>query len=98
MISTKIKDIDMLSVPKHFIEVGFKKLAVGGKLVMVTKRLVWYKKKERKSNKQLFADFIFSFTADFLLTRVYKLRYTLDNLHAYSIILWRDNSAKCKNL
>lgn len=50
MISTKIKDIDMLSVLKHFIEVGFKKLAVGGKLVMVTKRLVWYKKKERVTN------------------------------------------------
>jgi len=40
----------MLSVLKHFIEVGFKKLAVGGKLVMVTKRLVWYKKKERVTN------------------------------------------------
>lgn len=33
------------SVPKHFIEVGFKKLVVGGKLVMVTKRLDWYKNK-----------------------------------------------------
>lgn len=33
------------SVPKHFIEVGFKKLAVGGKMVMVTKRLDWYKNK-----------------------------------------------------
>lgn len=33
------------SVPKHFIEVGFKKLAVGGKIVMVTKRLDWYKNK-----------------------------------------------------
>lgn len=31
------------SVPKHFIEVGFKKLAVGGKMIMVTKRLDWYK-------------------------------------------------------
>lgn len=31
------------SVPKHFIEVGFKKLILGGKLVMVTKRLDWYK-------------------------------------------------------
>ena len=33
------------SVPKHFIEGGFKKLAFGGKLVMVTKRLDWYKNK-----------------------------------------------------
>ena len=33
------------SVPKHFIEVGFKKLILGGKLVMVTKRLDWYKNK-----------------------------------------------------
>lgn len=33
------------SVPKHFIEVGFKKLAVGGKMVMVTKRFDWYKNK-----------------------------------------------------
>ena len=33
------------SVPKHFIEVGFKKLVVGGKLIMVTKRLDWYKNK-----------------------------------------------------
>ena len=33
------------SVPKKFIEVGFRKLAMGGKLVMVTKRLDWYKNK-----------------------------------------------------
>lgn len=33
------------SVPKHFIEVGFKKLVIGGKLIMVTKRLDWYKNK-----------------------------------------------------
>lgn len=33
------------SVPKRFIEGGFKKLAVGGKLIMVTKRLDWYKNK-----------------------------------------------------
>lgn len=33
------------SVPKQFIETGFKKLAAGGKLVMVTKRLDWYKNK-----------------------------------------------------
>ena len=33
------------SVPKHFIEVGYKKLVLGGKLVMVTKRLDWYKNK-----------------------------------------------------
>ena len=33
------------SVPKNFIEVGFRKLAVGGKLVMVTKRHDWYKNK-----------------------------------------------------
>ena len=33
------------SVPKNFIESGFKKLALGGRLVMVTKRLDWYKNK-----------------------------------------------------
>lgn len=33
------------SVPKHFIEDGFKRLALGGKLIMVTKRLDWYKNK-----------------------------------------------------
>jgi len=33
------------SVPKQFIEVGFKKLIMGGKLIMVTKRLDWYKNK-----------------------------------------------------
>lgn len=33
------------SVPKHFIEVGFKRLALGGKMIMVTKRLDWYKNK-----------------------------------------------------
>ena len=32
-------------VPKKFIEAGFRKLAMGGKLVMVTKRLDWYKNK-----------------------------------------------------
>lgn len=33
------------SVPKNFIELGFRKLVVGGKMVMVTKRLDWYKNK-----------------------------------------------------
>lgn len=33
------------SVAKHFIEVGFKRLAIGGRMVMVTKRLEWYKNK-----------------------------------------------------
>ena len=33
------------SVPKEFIEKGFKKLSVGGKMIMVTKRLDWYKNK-----------------------------------------------------
>ena len=33
------------SVPKKFIELGFEKISVGGKLVMVTKRLDWYKNK-----------------------------------------------------
>lgn len=33
------------SVPKHFIEEGFRRLKVGGKMVMVTKRLDWYKNK-----------------------------------------------------
>lgn len=33
------------SVPKSFIEVGFQKLAMGGKMTMVTKRLDWYKNK-----------------------------------------------------
>ncbi len=33
------------SVAKHFIEEGFKRLVVGGRMVMVTKRLEWYKEK-----------------------------------------------------
>ncbi len=33
------------SVAKHFIEEGFRHLQMGGKMVMVTKRLDWYKNK-----------------------------------------------------
>jgi len=33
------------SVPKHFIEKGFNRLRVGGKMYMVTKRKDWYKNK-----------------------------------------------------
>ena len=33
------------AVAKGFIEEGFKKLSVGGKMVMVTKRLDWYRNK-----------------------------------------------------
>jgi len=33
------------SVPKHFIEKGFNRLQVGGKMFMVTKRKDWYKNK-----------------------------------------------------
>jgi 16S rRNA (guanine1207-N2)-methyltransferase len=33
------------SVPKHFIEKGFNRLKMGGKLFMVTKRKEWYKNK-----------------------------------------------------
>jgi len=33
------------SVPKHFIEKGFNRLVVGGKMFMVTKRKDWYKNK-----------------------------------------------------
>lgn len=33
------------SVAKSFIEGGFKRLATGGRLIMVTKRLDWYKNK-----------------------------------------------------
>lgn len=33
------------SVPKAFIEEGFTRLTVGGKMVMVVKRLTWYKNK-----------------------------------------------------
>lgn len=33
------------SVPKGFIEKGFHKLVVGGKMIMVVKRLLWYKNK-----------------------------------------------------
>ncbi len=32
-------------VPKNFIEKGYRKLAVGGRMYMVTKRLDWYKNK-----------------------------------------------------
>ena len=33
------------SVAKNFIEVGYKRLVIGGRMVMVTKRLTWYKNK-----------------------------------------------------
>ena len=33
------------SVPKHFIEDSFRRLVMGGRMVMVTKRLDWYKNK-----------------------------------------------------
>ena len=33
------------AVPKHFIEQGFRQLAIGGRMVMVVKRLLWYKNK-----------------------------------------------------
>lgn len=33
------------AVAKGFIEEGFKKLAIGGKMIMVTKRLDWYQNK-----------------------------------------------------
>lgn len=33
------------SVPKHFIEKGFNRLKIGGRMVMVTKRQDWYKNK-----------------------------------------------------
>ena len=33
------------SVPKHFIEKGFNRLALGGRLWMVTKRDLWYRNK-----------------------------------------------------
>jgi 16S rRNA (guanine1207-N2)-methyltransferase len=33
------------SVPKHFIEKGFNRLAIGGSLWMVTKRDAWYRNK-----------------------------------------------------
>lgn len=33
------------SVAKRFIEEGFQRLAIGGRMVMVTKRLDWYKNK-----------------------------------------------------
>ena len=32
-------------VPKHFIEKGFNRLKIGGRMYMVTKRLEWYKRK-----------------------------------------------------
>lgn len=33
------------SVAKHFIEKGFNRLCIGGKMLMVTKRQEWYKRK-----------------------------------------------------
>ena len=33
------------SVPKHFIEKGFNRLQIGGKMLMVTKRKDWYRNK-----------------------------------------------------
>src|SRR5699024_4749108 len=33
------------SIPKHFIEKGFNRLKIGGKMYLVTKRKDWYKNK-----------------------------------------------------
>lgn len=33
------------NVPKHFIEASFRKMVIGGRIVMVTKRKDWYKNK-----------------------------------------------------
>lgn len=33
------------SVAKNFIEGGYKRLVIGGRMIMVTKRLTWYKNK-----------------------------------------------------
>jgi 16S rRNA (guanine1207-N2)-methyltransferase len=33
------------AVPKHFIEKGFNRLVIGGRLLMVTKRELWYRNK-----------------------------------------------------
>jgi 16S rRNA (guanine1207-N2)-methyltransferase len=33
------------SVPKHFIEKGFNRLALGGSMWLVTRRLAWYRNK-----------------------------------------------------
>jgi 16S rRNA (guanine1207-N2)-methyltransferase len=33
------------ALPKHFIEKGFNRLRIGGKMIMVTKRKDWYKNK-----------------------------------------------------
>ena len=33
------------AIPKHFIEKGFNRLRVGGRMMMVTKRELWYKNK-----------------------------------------------------
>lgn len=33
------------SVPKHFIEDGYKHLVIGGRMIMVTKRRLWYENK-----------------------------------------------------
>ena len=33
------------AVPKHFIEKGFNRLNIGGRMFMVTKRELWYRKK-----------------------------------------------------
>ena len=32
-------------MPKHFIEKGFNRLVIGGRMLMVTKRELWYRKK-----------------------------------------------------
>lgn len=55
------------SVAKGFIENGFRRLVVGGKMVMVTKRLEWYKNKFRAifgGAKVETADGYYVFTAE----------------------------------
>jgi 16S rRNA (guanine1207-N2)-methyltransferase len=55
MIDVEDNDYDLIlsnppyhedfSVPKNFIEKGFLKLNIGGSMIMVVKRLLWYKNK-----------------------------------------------------
>lgn len=33
------------SIAKHFIKEGFRRIVIGGKMIMVTKRKDWYKNK-----------------------------------------------------
>lgn len=86
------------SVPKNYIEKGFKKLTVGGKLYLVTKRKEWYKKKLINvfgGTKIHEIDGYYVFEAE---RREYKAKVVKNDIKVFSKKIERKNNRKKKIL